>query len=251
MQEKTEKPSHTLTSLIRKALNSVLAYDCILCGVSSNNNSNLCHTCTQDLPYILQPCEYCGIETIQSASESLCGPCALKKPVFNQCISLTAYESPVEELIGRHKFNANFTAGVALGEILAAKFKHHCECNGYPDAIIAIPLHQSRLRERGFNQSIELAKQLSKLTSVPLLRESLFRVKNTQPQTEIKRARLRKSNLRGAFACSGFPHNKLYKHIALVDDVVTTGATMNEAARALFLVGIERVDCFCVARVSR
>lgn len=231
-------------------IRAVTPFDCILCGENSKGLANFCPTCTEDLPFINQPCQYCGVETSQSP-EPFCGSCTLRKPVFNRCIAVMSYASPADKLISQFKFNANFAAGLALGEVLAQKFKHHCECHGYPDAIIPVPLHQRRLQERGFNQALELAKQLSKLTGIPMLDKKLTRIKNTLPQTEIKRARLRKSNLKKAFVCTDLPGNAGGKRVALVDDVVTTGATLNEAARALFIAGAERVDCFCVARASR
>lgn len=162
-----------------------------------------------------------------------------------------SYASPADKLISQFKFNANFAAGIALGEVLAQGFKRHCESHGYPDVIVPVPLHQNRLQERGFNQALELAKQLSHLTGTPVLDKALTRIKNTLPQTEIKRAGLRKSNLKKAFACTDLTGAPSIRHIALVDDVVTTGATLNEAARALFIAGAERVECFCIARASR
>jgi ComF family protein len=162
-----------------------------------------------------------------------------------------SYASPADRLISQFKFNANFAAGLALGEVLALGFKRHCDFHGYPDALIPIPLHQLRLKKRGFNQALELAKQLSYSTGIPILNNTLTRTKNTVPQTEIKRAGLRKSNLKKAFTCIDLLSHGNAKHIALVDDVVTTGATLNEAARALFIGGAARVDCFCIARANR
>lgn len=237
--------------LTRKALHTLTPYDCILCGKNSTRHANLCPTCSQDLPSIRHPCRYCSVETDQSVSQSICGPCTVKKPVFNQCVAVLSYASPADQLISQFKFNANFAAGLALGEILAQRFKRHCERHGYPDAIVPIPLHRGRLQERGFNQTLELAKQMSQLTGTPVLNNVLTRIKNTLPQTEIKRAGLRRSNLKEAFACIDLFCDGKIKRIALVDDVVTTGATLNEAARALFIKGAERVDCFCIARANR
>ena len=245
------KISSQTNSIASKILHALMPYDCILCGRNSTSGANFCPTCSEDLPLITKPCRYCSVETIQSVSQSICGPCTIKKPVYNRCIATMSYASPADELISQFKFNANFAAGLALGEVLAQRFKRHCECYGYPDAIVPVPLHQARLQERGFNQALELAKQMSQLTGTPVLNKALTRIKNTVPQTEIKRAGLRKSNLKKAFACIDLPRTGKIKHIALVDDVVTTGATLNEAARALFISGAERVDCFCIARANR
>lgn len=234
-----------------KVFHTLVPYDCILCGKNSANPANLCPTCSQDLPLIRHPCRYCSVETVQSVSQSICGPCTVKKPVFNQCVAAMSYATPADQLISQFKFNANFAAGLALGEVLAQRFKRHCEYHGYPDAIVPIPLHRARLQERGFNQALELAKQMSQLTGTPVHNYVLTRIKNTLPQTEIKRASLRKSNLKKAFVCIDLPRDGKIKRIALVDDVVTTGSTLNEAARALFIKGAERVDCFCIARASR
>jgi ComF family protein len=238
-------------ALAMKTLHTLTPYDCVLCGGNSGSGSNLCSICRKDLPLIRQPCQYCGVETGQSADQLLCGPCILRKPVFNRCVAAMSYASPADQLISQFKFNDNFAAGLALGEVLALEFKSHCSFYGYPDAIIPIPLHQLRLKKRGFNQALELAKQLSYSTGVPVFNNTLTRIKNTVPQTEIKRAGLRKSNLKKAFTCIDLLGQGNAKHIALVDDVVTTGATLNEAARTLFINGAERVDCFCIARANR
>lgn len=251
LREWSQKIAYETNALAIRALHILTPYDCVLCGGNSSGGGNLCSICSKDLPLIRQPCQYCGVETAQSADQLLCGPCILKKPVFNRCVAVMSYASPADQLISQFKFNANFAAGLALGEILALGFKSHCDVHGYPDAIIPIPLHQLRLKKRGFNQALEIAKQLSSSTGVPVFNNTLTRIKNTVPQTEIKRAGLRRSNLKKAFTCIDLRSHSNAKNIALVDDVVTTGATLNEAARALFIGGAERVDCFCIARANR
>ena len=113
-----------------------------------------------------------------------------------------------------------------------------------PGALIPVPLHRSRLRQRGFNQATELAAPLARRFKLPLLPHSLKRIRATVAQSELN-ARLRTSNVRNAFAVTG---TELPSHVALVDDVITTGSTIYECARILQRAGVKRVDVWALAR---
>ena len=149
-------------------------------------------------------------------------------------------------LVAGLKFHDRLAGGRLLGELLA---RHLLVRGGpLPELILPIPLHPRRLRQRGFNQALELALPLGRRLGVPLDRHSCRRNRATQPQTELD-LKQRRRNLRNAFALAGpLPA----RHIALVDDVVTTGSTSNELARLLKRAGAERVEVWAAARaVSR
>lgn len=233
------------------AFRALLSRDCILCGLASDNQGNICSICTDSLPFIRYPCRYCGIETIPSSHEYCCGPCAKQKPVYNRCIAVMSYKQPARDMISQFKFNGKFAAGQALGDLLAAKVAASFEESGYPDALIPIPLHRDRLRERGFNQALQLARQVAAVTKVPLLKGMISRIRNTQPQTAVNNAQSRKNNLKNAFSLGGSAMVNIPKQVALIDDVVTTQATIAEASRTLYLAGVADVKCYCIARASR
>lgn len=232
-------------------LGEFFGFDCLLCGMNSKQQSNLCAACQQSIPRINRACFSCGVELKTHSADSLCGPCVIKKPAYSRCIPVMSYASPVDRLIGRFKFQSDFSAGQALAELLNQSFTDHYKELNRPDLLVAVPLHRHRLQERGFNQALELTKSLHRRTGIPLLKNGLIRIKPTLAQTELTGVKLRKSNLKGAFACNRSALGAGNYHIALIDDVVTTGATISEAARALFLAGARQVDCFCVARANR
>ncbi|MFK7863686.1 MAG: ComF family protein [Pseudohongiellaceae bacterium] len=231
-------------------LNRLFPADCLLCGMATHSALNLCQACTHSLPRSNRPCLHCGIELEIDVESKTCGGCSRARPVYNNCIPAFSYAAPVSKLIGQFKFNGDFAAGAALAHLLGSAFTAHYLTRKAPDLIIAVPLHRSRLQARGFNQSLEIAKVIHRMSGIPLAKHALARVKNTKPQTEIEGAKLRKRNLKGAFNYHQETPMTGNHHIALVDDVITTGATVSEAARALFLGGANQVDCFCVARAN-
>ena len=170
----------------------------------------------------------------------------LKVASFSNIIALADYQWPLSSLLRALKFSANLANALALAELF---YQHTVSKLPFmPDAIIPLPLHPSRYRQRYFNQSIEIAKQLSKLCHVPINNNLLRRIKNTKAQTELS-ASQRKSNLLNAFALEPSQQDKLcqYKHIALFDDVVTTGATMDAAYQLLTRTHPElRIDIWCI-----
>src|SRR5690606_6443743 len=152
------------------------------------------------------------------------------------------YGDPVDRLLPRFKFHRDLAAGRALAEAMAERFAPLPR----PDALVAVPLHRARLRQRGYDQALELAKPLSRALGIPLPRDVLQRMRTTAPQSRLD-ATARRRNLRGAFVVA--PGMPLPAHVALVDDVMTTGATLHAAAKALRRAGVARVDAWVCARV--
>jgi len=205
-------------------------------------------------------CSCCGLEfPAYSAEGTLCGGCVLQPPSFSFCRSVFHYQTPVDKLITEFKFHAGFPSAQALIQLLCSEFKAYYQSSAAPQFLIPVPLHTQRLRERGFNQSMEIARTLSKSTGIPINHFLVTRKKNTAPQMKMKSAKARKSNLRKAFVMkpnrysknSGKASIESVSHIAVIDDVVTTTATVSALSRCLHDAGIARVDVWSLARASR
>ena len=152
---------------------------------------------------------------------------------------------PLDRLLPRLKFHGDLAAGRLLAGLLAEGLAQSLADTPRPAALVPVPLHPGRLRQRGYDQALELARPLAKALSLPLLAGALQRSRATAPQSELD-ARARRSNVRGAFRLA--PGIGLPDHVALLDDVMTTGATLAEAARLLRRAGVARVDLWVAAR---
>lgn len=219
---------------------------CLLCGAPGHAGLDLCPGCLADLPRVAHPCFQCGQPLpAAAAAQTRCGACQKRPPAFDRCIAPLAYAGPVPLLVAGLKFHQRLAAGRLLGELLARHLLAREE--PMPELILPIPLHRQRLRRRGFNQALELALPLSRRLGLPLDRRSCLRQRATEPQTALDLAQ-RRRNLRRAFTLTGpLPA----RHIALVDDVVTTGSTSSELARLLKRAGAERVEVWAAARALR
>lgn len=153
------------------------------------------------------------------------------------------YAFPLDRLLPRLKFHDGLTAAPLLAQLSAPVFGN-CE---RPQALVPVPLHRTRLRQRGYDQTLELAKPLSGLLDLPLRADLLQRVRAAPPQSRLSAAQ-RQRNLRGAFSMDA--NTPLPNHVALFDDVMTTGATLHAAAHVLLQAGVQRVDAWVCARVA-
>ena len=155
-------------------------------------------------------------------------------------IAPLAYDGPVRRLIRDFKFHEQLYAGRALVELLARQFD-----SAGLDALLPVPLHRTRLVERGFNQSLEISRLLAIELGIPVDRHMLQRVRATDSQAGLS-LHGRRNNLLGAFSC----HNRhAYRRVAVIDDVITTGSTIDEIARTLRRNGVERIEAWGLARV--
>ena len=181
---------------------------------------------------------------LEDKKQTACLSCQIESPVIDNAICALHYSSPVDHLIKRMKFGHQLSHAKVLGSLLA---QHLSQLElGNVDAILPVPLHKARLRKRGFNQSLELAHALRRYSDIPLL-EGVQRTINTAPQTLVK-GEDRSENLKGAFTVD---HGvNLPKHVAIIDDVITTGSTSNELARLLKISGVEVVSVWAVARAT-
>jgi ComF family protein len=223
----------------------MLAYPatCILCGAPGEGDRDLCDGCHQDLPHNHHPCRRCALPLPDAAPpHALCGECLKQPPPFDGCRAALRYESPVNHLISGLKFHGRLSYGRLLAELLGSYLEQGI--GGLPQLLIPVPLHPSRLRERGFNQALELAHPLGRRFNIPVDIKSCIRCRATEPQSGLDR-KDRRRNIRGAFEIAA---EIGADHVVLVDDVVTTGNTVNELARLLHRQGVEQIEVWAVAR---
>ena len=213
---------------------------CLLCGEPGRDGRDLCPACADTLPWNRHACPRCAIPLPQA--EALCGECLRRPPPLAHAHAACVYGFPLDRLVPRFKFHHDLAAGRLMAELLCESLADAPR----PDAIVPVPLHASRLRKRGYDQALELAKPVARELGIPLLADALQRIRATAPQSELD-AGARQRNLRRAFAVrSGAV---LPAHVVLIDDVMTTGATLNAAAKILLHAGVARVDAWVCARV--
>ena len=221
---------------IARHLSKLLPQDCLLCAAVSGENI-LCHACAADLPRLKTPgCPRCALPTTLG---EICGHCLKKPPHYDSTQAIFSYDFPLDKLVQSFKYGHRLALGTYFGKQMAALQK-----NSEAALIIPLPLHPERLRERGFNQALELARPISRAWQIPINTRSFSRTRNTLTQANLP-WKERVKNIRGAFHCAS---DFSGKHIILVDDVMTTGATLNEAARTLKLHGASVVDLLVLAR---
>lgn len=233
----------TLSSLYRQGLSALnhwlLPQRCFLCADLCTQP--ICHACLADLPYQDISCYRCGCALPQAG---VCGDCLKQPPPYTHTQAMLAYTYPVDKLIQAAKFHSNLAILNLLGDSLA----RHVTFTKPPDVLIPVPLYISRLRDRGYNQSMELAKRVAKQTGIPLSYNACERHKKTLPQVTQKNAKERQKNVRGAFRIQQLQPQ--WQHIVLIDDVVTTGSTVKELSKVFFksTSKISRIDVWCCAR---
>ena len=225
----------------------LLPATCILCGSLTRNTQNICHTCQQDLPILPHGCQQCADFLLSSATNDnlKCGNCLKNPPAYDKTYALFPYKPPINHLITKLKFNHQLSHARALGELMTNRIQSLWYVNKpLPDLIIPIPLHPLRLRERGFNQAIEIARPIAKALAIPIDFHGVTRIKHTRAQSGLP-AKERKCNLTQAFSLS---RNYSNLTVAVIDDVITTGHTVMECCRMIKDHGAKRIDVWCCAR---
>jgi ComF family protein len=213
------------------------AQPCVLCGTASLKGL-ICKECDAELPRL--PEAHCPVCALPSPAGGVCGQCLRHPPRFDRCVAAFSYAFPMDKLIQELKYRERLILVDHLADALAQRMTVR------PDFLVALPLHPARLRERGFNQSLLLARRISRRLGIPLLPDLCERVRNTPPQSGLP-WKERDKNMRQAFACKSGDHIK-GKHVAIVDDVMTTGASTGELARMLKHVGAGEVSVWVIAR---
>ena len=214
---------------------------CVLCGGAGEQGRDLCAACRAELPRLRCSCRGCAQPLPVGG---LCGRCQRRPRRFGRAEAAFLYQAPLDALIQRLKFGRRLALARLLGELMAeAWLSARPEFSA--DVIVPVPLHVSRLRERGFNQALELARPLAARSGVPLDWRCAERVRPTLPQSDLP-AKLRRRNIKGAFRVQGAV---VGRRVAVVDDVMTSGHTVNEFAATLLRAGAAEVSVWVGARV--
>lgn len=209
---------------------------CLLCGAPARTHT--CERCLADLPWHRGPqCPQCATPTPDGR---VCGACLKRPPAFVRTHAALAYRFPLDRLIPQLKYHGRLAIAPALAGWLAPALA----AAPRPDCIVPMPLHPARLRERGFNHAGEIARHLARSLGLPLDLESCRRVRDTPPQMQLRHD-ARRRNVRGAFSCAEAVRGR---HIALLDDVMTTGTSLDELAATARHAGAREVSCWVVAR---
>jgi ComF family protein len=221
--------------------NSLIVPHCTLC-LAPTTAKALCDGCYDDLPWLdNKRCSLCALPI--ETTDAICGNCLQTPPAFDECQALFKYQSPIDGLISQFKYQADLATGALLSSMLVSHLSS-TTLSTIPDVLIPMPLHTSRLQERGFNQAAIFASALSAHFDIPVNHHLCKRVRATGHQMGLN-ASTRKSNLHRAFECTNSVANK---SIAIIDDVVTTGTTVNELASTLRKHGASHIQIWCLAR---
>ena len=218
---------------------------CLLCDLPTDTAHPLCSDCERELPWLGPHCTVCALPL--PAAGLVCGHCLRRAPAFAHVEAPWRYAFPVDALITRFKHQSAWPIGRLLGGLLGEHLRHaYLEGLPKPELLLPVPLARARLRRRGFNQAALLANWLAKTLGLDLREDLLLRPQDTAAQQGLDAA-ARRRNLRSAFALAD-PAMVAGRQVALVDDVLTTGATAEALATLLISAGAARVDVYCLAR---
>lgn len=216
--------------------------NCLLCHAQTPAGRDLCEACDRSLPRMQAACPRCGAPGTAVGTEAVCGECQKHPPAYGSTRALFHYAPPVDRLIQHLKYHGRLELSRVLGGYLG---QHLLTLNDpLPDVVVPVPLHVTRLRERGYNQSLEIARFVARQLGIPLDWQGTQRTRPTAPQMELPRDQ-RKKNVRGAFTTRK-PFGG--QRIAILDDVMTSGHTVNALAECLLDNGAKEIRVWVVAR---
>lgn len=229
---------------IKNNQSNLLPTECLLCGSQGQGSRNLCDGCSARLPWMERSCPRCAAAV---PGALLCSDCQRQPPSFDSTHALFWYQPPVSDLILRLKFQGVLSVASTFGLLLSDRLS---SCiNAYPQVLLPVPLHGSRLRARGYNQALEIARIVSRQLAIPLRITGIERTRPTTPQSALKSHADRRRNVHDAFRLRpGFVRQSA--HIAILDDVMTSGATVQSLASALKQQGAGRVEVWICARAK-
>lgn len=216
--------------------------ECMICRTDVKQALLLCQQCFIDLPWNESACSHCGVG-LNENKNSICGQCLVNPPAYQRLISPFQYQEPVISFVTALKFNHQLCYANLLGNLLANYLALNYQ-HSWPQFLIPVPLHRKRWCERGFNQAYEIAKPVGKMLKIPVNIAVCKRIKNTVAQSSLT-TQARKNNMKKAFALDQVIEAN---HIALIDDVVTTGHTIQELVTLFKESGVKTVDVWCCAR---
>ncbi|MBE9396489.1 ComF family protein [Pontibacterium sp. N1Y112] len=211
---------------------------CVLCKGRTKRTQGICSDCVKDLPWIKHHCPCCFLP---QEHDHLCQQCSAKTPAFQSVSALFDYQFPVNQLIAQIKYHDKPVYMAALAELMA----RHLSNAPQPDVLIPVPLHRSRLRERGYNQAEILARGVGRQLGIPVRCDLLSKTRATAQQMSLDRSS-RQKNLKAAFECR--PYSA--QHIVLIDDVMTTGTTVREICKHLRQSPQQVIDVWVLVRTA-
>lgn len=217
---------------------------CVFCDrVVRQSDEFVCTECSESMLIVREPyCMKCG-KQIEDETQELCGDCARKKHYFDRGFTLCCYNDPVRESMYRLKYKNRQRYALYYGRKICNELGDKIrELNA--DVLIPIPLHEARYRKRGYNQAELLAREIGRIMEIPVRTDIIKRVKNTQAQ-KTQDAAERRVNIKNAFQISA--NDVKLSTAILIDDIYTTGSTVDEAARILKSAGINRIYVLTVA----
>ncbi len=234
-------------SLSRLIAHSIYPWNCAICGIYSTDKG-VCKACESYLPWCWKDkkCDVCGLPISSNLHHILiCGQCQKRPPYFDHLVAVFWYQSPINQLITQYKYFYHWEHIHTLVTLANDEFKNACE-----DALlIPVPSHASRVRQRGFNAVYELVKLLSKQYAFDYDSHLVKRIKKTELQTG-KTKTQRQQNVRHAFEVTDMTKVARIQHAIIIDEVVTTGATVNEISRCLKKAGVSKVTVWALARTK-
>ena len=217
---------------------------CRLCGIATGTALRLCSQCLAESPWIRNACTQCSIPLPLQAQDSHCGHCQKLPPACDATAALFHYRPPVDYLIKQLKFASELGIVPLLAALLSARMATRAAT--LPSLLVPVPLHPTRLRERGFNQATELARRVGRELGIRSDHRLCRRNRDTRPQSLLS-PNARRLNLRNAFSMQG---RRVARQVAIIDYVMTTCHTSNELARVLKKAGAERVEVWVIARAG-
>jgi ComF family protein len=219
---------------------------CVLCGEAGQPPLlDLCAPCDADLLRNSSACQRCAASLPAAAGPKLtCGACLRRPPRFDRAIVPFRYAYPLDHLIRDLKYHGRLACGRVLGTLLADALQATDLLR--PEIIVPVPLFAARHRDRGFNQAAEIARPIAERLGIPIEQRLCARLRATEDQTTLT-ALQRRRNVHRAFALARRPR---VRHVAILDDVMTTGSTVNEIARVFKRSGVRTVSVWAVARAG-
>ncbi len=232
---------------LRRFIHRLFPGRCALCGRATHRLIDLCSGCEATLPRLSSACRRCGSPDIAAPALD-CGFCLGRDWPFARCVAPFAYRPPVDRLVAGFKYRAELADGRSLSLLLAERLRYEYRGEAWPELLVPVPLHTGRMRQRGFNQALEIARTLRTELAVPLDVRSCRRRRDTGRQVG-RSVPQRRRALSGAFALRPAPRALSCRRVALVDDVLTSGATAMELGRAWrrAMPGVE-LHLWCLAR---
>lgn len=235
-----------ISAIFKKAGSLIYPKVCLHCDDVGHNDLDLCSRCYQHLPWIENSCQRCALP-LPNNNATVCGACNRRELFFDHASSAFQFDGFIRDAIYEFKFNNKLNQGKLLAQLLLRYIgKNQLEI---PDIIVPVPLFKKRIQQRGYNQALEVARIISKGLNCELSYNDIYRNRDTSVQMDLP-AKQRHKNVKDAFSLRDNASILKNKHVCIIDDVMTTGNTVNEVAKCIQRAGAERIDVWCIARVK-